>query len=85
MNCREFVDFLMTYLDGELEEGPARVFEEHMRLCPPCLVYLDTYKDTIRLGQAACRDELERSLEEPPEQLVRAILAARREMSEPGD
>lgn len=80
MNCREFVDFLMSYLEGELEAEPTRVFEDHMRLCPPCLTYLDTYRDTIRLGKLACRDELERSLEEPPEQLIRAILAARREM-----
>jgi len=78
MNCREFVDFLMTYLDGELDEEPARVFEEHMQLCPPCLTFLDTYRETIRLGRCACR-EAAPVLEEAPEELIQAILAARRE------
>lgn len=79
MRCREFVDFLMSYLDGELEPEPARVFEEHMRLCPPCMTFLDTYKDTIRLGKFACREEGPPP-EEVPEALIQAILAARREM-----
>ncbi len=77
MNCREFVDFLMSYLDGELEAAPARVFEEHMALCPPCVTFLDTYKDTIRLGKFACQDEAGPPPEEAPEQLIQAILAAR--------
>jgi predicted anti-sigma-YlaC factor YlaD len=80
MNCREFVDFLMTYLDGELEPEPARVFEEHMELCPPCLTFLDTYRDTIRLGRFACREGAP-ALEEVPEELIQAILAARRQTS----
>ena len=81
MNCREFVDFLMTYLDGELESEPARVFEDHMNLCPPCMTYLDTYKDTIRLGKFACRDDEGPPPEDAPEALVQAILAARRTTS----
>ena len=48
MNCREFVDFLMEYLDGRLDASQAAVFQEHMRECPPCEVYLDTYQETIR-------------------------------------
>jgi predicted anti-sigma-YlaC factor YlaD len=77
MNCREFVDFLMSYLDGELESEPSRVFEEHMQLCPPCLTYLDTYRDTIRLGRFACEDAEGPPPEDAPEQLIQAILAAR--------
>ena len=77
MNCREFVDFLMSYLDGELEAPQGSVFEEHMALCPPCLTFLDTYKDTIRLGKFACQDEAGPPPEEAPEQLIQAILAAR--------
>ena len=77
MTCREFVDFLMTYIDGELDEEPRRVFERHMRLCPPCGVYLDTYRDTISLGKFACRDEDAAIPEEVPDELIQAILAAR--------
>jgi len=78
MNCREFVDFLMSYMDGELAEEPKRVFEEHMRLCPPCEVYLDSYRETIRLGRSACSDAEGPPPQDAPEQLIQAILAARR-------
>ena len=77
MTCREFVEFLMRYVEGELDADPRRVFEEHMRLCPPCGVYLDTYRDTIRLGKLACKDDDGAVPEDVPEELVRAILAAR--------
>ena len=77
MNCREFVDFLMEYLDGELDPARARVFEGHMRDCPPCEVYLDTYRETIRLGKCICEPDGSMP-EDVPEELVQAILAARR-------
>ncbi len=81
MNCREFVDFLMSYIEGDLESEPTRVFEEHMRLCPPCETYLDTYRDTIRLGRFACQDENGPPPAEVPEQLIQAILAARKQQT----
>ncbi|MCA9510281.1 MAG: zf-HC2 domain-containing protein [Myxococcota bacterium] len=76
MNCREFVDFLMAYLDEELEPVARDVFEGHMGACPSCKDYLDTYADTIRLGRLACADDGVPC--DAPEELVAAILAARR-------
>ncbi len=74
MSCREFVEFLMSYLDDDLEANPLRVFEEHMQMCPPCVTFLETYRDTIRLGKFVCREQEAAG----PEALVQAILAARR-------
>ena len=86
MNCREFVDFLMAYLDGTLEASEREVFEVHMVDCPGCETYLETYRETIRLGKACfcgCSDDLP---EHVPEGLVQAILAAREagETDKPG-
>lgn len=78
MKCREFVDFLMAYLDGELPEAERATFQEHMAECPPCVTYLDTYAETVRLGQTLCRDPEGPVPEDVPEALVRAILAARK-------
>ncbi len=78
MKCQEFVDFLMDYLDGELPEGERATFEEHMDECPPCVTYLDTYAETLRLGRTLCRDPEGPVPEDVPEGLVRAILAARK-------
>lgn len=79
MTCRELADFLMAYLDGELPARQHQVFEEHTGLCPPCKNYLDTYKETVQLGKSLCRDPEGPVPEDVPEELVRAILSARRQ------
>jgi len=74
MTCREVVEFLMAYLDGELPEEARRVFEEHLAECEECVAYLASYQRATRLGATAWEAE---PCEAPPE-LVDAILAARR-------
>ena len=78
MTCREFVDFIMSYLEEEAEPAQRAVFEEHIRSCPPCLTYLDTYRDTVMLGRALCDEPDGPVPEEVPERLVQAVMAARR-------
>ena len=87
MNCREFVDFLMAYLDGTLEEPEREIFQSHMVDCPGCETYLDTYRETIRLGKVCFCGDSDDLPEQVPEGLVQAILAARGagEPGEPGE
>ena len=77
MTCKELVEFLMDYLDGLLCEPERRRFEEHLGECPDCVAYLATYQEAVRLGKEACTagDSIPTDV---PEDLVRAILAARR-------
>ena len=77
MTCRELVDFLMSYLDGELEPNARRAFEDHLGRCPPCVAYLESYRETVRLGRSLCDPPEGPPPEEVPEELVQAILAAR--------
>ena len=49
----------------------------HLRLCRDCRRYLEAYKWTITLSQAACQDPDAPIPEDVPEELVQAILAAR--------
>mgnify|MGYP002626349457 CR=1 FL=1 len=77
MTCQEFVEFLMAYLDEELPGRQRTVFEGHLEDCPPCKVYLDTYRETVELGRRVCDGDAAPP-EDVPESLVRAILAARR-------
>ena len=81
MNCREFVDFLMAHLDCELPDVQAKAFRRHMEDCPPCVTYLDTYRETVRLGGEVCADPAGAIPGDVPEELVRAVLAARRDGS----
>ncbi len=77
MTCREFVDFLMAYLDGELRGEGRRRFDHHLERCPPCVAYLDTYRTTIELVQTICGHPDDPIPADVPEDLVAAVLAAR--------
>jgi anti-sigma factor RsiW len=79
MTCQELVEFLMDYLDGVLADSVRLRFEEHLEECPDCVAYLATYREAVRLGKDACRDNQGTLPEDVPEQLVRAILQARRQ------
>ena len=77
LSCRELIDFLAAYLDGELAPEARADFDRHLSLCPSCVDYLASYRETVRLGKRACEPDAELPADVPPE-LVDAILAARR-------
>ena len=79
LKCREVIEFLDRYVDGELPATQRREFEWHLRLCRSCRAYLRTYRTTIGLGKSVLAGpEGEPVPGEIPEELVAAILAARR-------
>jgi anti-sigma factor RsiW len=77
MTCREVSEFLMSYLDDELEAAQREEFEAHLALCGDCVRYLESYEQTVRLGRAAFPRADEPAEGVVPERLVRAIVAAR--------
>jgi anti-sigma factor RsiW len=82
VNCRDFTDFIMAWLDGELPEAQARAFAAHIDKCPPCVTYLEQYKQAVAAGRLCCGEpELPG---EVPEALIQSILAARRHGGDKG-
>jgi anti-sigma factor RsiW len=77
ITCREFVDFLDDYLARRLETLQVAEFNNHLSGCPPCVAYMQTYRDSISLGKTAVTRSDEPVPETIPEDLVAAILAAR--------
>src|SRR5436309_7930225 len=77
MTCRELIDFLMAYLDGELDPAERAEFDRHLSLCPNCRNYLHSYTATVRLGKWAFASPDSAAPGDVPEDLVKAILAAR--------
>jgi anti-sigma factor RsiW len=81
LTCREFIEFLMEYLERALPVQRLSEFERHLGGCSSCRAYLQNYQSTVRLGRAAFADPEagpdDALPEDVPEDLVKAILAAR--------
>ncbi len=78
MTCRELIEFLDRYVEGALGAEEQREFDRHLALCPPCIAYLETYRESIRLAREAEREPAASAPEAMPDELVAAVLAARR-------
>ena len=77
MTCREFADFIIDYLNGELPSDVAASFDRHLSVCPDCHTYLADYRATVEAGKAAFADSEAQLPDDVPEELIRAILASR--------
>ena len=75
LTCRELTEFLADYFADELRPDERSLFEGHLAECPDCVAYLRSYAETMRLAKDAYDDDPVQA--GVPEQLVRAILAAR--------
>jgi anti-sigma factor RsiW len=81
ISCREIAEFLDDYSDGMLPAEKRAVFERHLEFCGECETYLASYRRTIAIGKSAYEkpaDRGEQASTAPPEELIRAILAARK-------
>lgn len=78
ITCQELLDFLYLYLENELPEDRRAEFDRHLAVCDPCRAYIREYQDTIRLGRGAYSETSGAAVADTPEELVRAVLEARR-------
>ena len=78
MTCRDALEFLADYLDGSLPLRKRLSLDLHLSLCRHCRAYLDNYKKAIQASRDALSDQA--LCEELPEDLVRAILAKRKQV-----
>jgi len=73
--CRDVIEFLMAYVDDELSPAQRAAFEQHLAVCPSCVNYLNGYRSTISMANAAAPTVDQGEL---PQSLVAAVRAARR-------
>jgi len=78
MKCRELADFLMDYVSGELPEENRAHFELHLDRCRNCREYLVQYEGCVKAGRIACGETSDELPANVPEDLVKAVLAARK-------
>lgn len=77
LTCREFIEFLWQYLSEELSLEERGRFDDHLTRCDPCVRYLRSYQETIKIGKAAFTPTDDPVPAEVPEELIQAILSSR--------
>ena len=58
MTCKDAIALLADYLEAALSPDGLAELEAHLRDCPPCIAYLNTYKRTRDLTAEAGRVEM---------------------------
>jgi anti-sigma factor RsiW len=65
LSCIEVVELVSAYLDDELAPATRRRVEAHLALCPPCRVYVEQVRDTVRaLGRLPAHELPEHAVTE---------------------
>ena len=69
ITCRELVELVTDYLEGALAPADRERFEAHLKICGPCVTYVEQLRSTVTAVGAlsettiapAARDELLRA------------------------
>jgi len=78
VTCREFAQFIADFLDGELPPAERQAFDRHLARCGNCTRYLDGYRQTVAMGKHAFAEPEAPVPADVPEELLDAIVRARR-------
>lgn len=57
-NCKDSIDLLLEYLDGELPAEVREKLEAHFGGCTPCEEFLRTYRATPHLCRKALKKQM---------------------------
>ena len=78
LTCKEFDDFMVDYLDGDLTVWQKFMCWLHVKMCRECASFIQQYQKVIKFGQSAFDapddDPLPDSV---PEELIKAALVYR--------
>jgi anti-sigma factor RsiW len=66
LTCRELVELVTDYIEGQLDDAARDRFEAHIADCPACTLYLEQMRQTIaalgRIPPESLSPEAEREL-----------------------
>ena len=77
ITCAEFETMVDAYVDGELGPVSRVIVDLHLATCPLCSRYLKAYVKAREYAVDTLTAEESAALDEIPEDLITAILAAR--------
>jgi Putative zinc-finger len=56
--CKEITDLIFGYLNDTLSPSVRRDFKRHLRICPDCVNFLNTYKKTASVTRSIRPEEI---------------------------
>jgi len=56
--CKQMTDLVFDYLNDKLNPSIKRDFERHLRICPDCVNFLNTYKKTVSVTRSLRAEEI---------------------------
>lgn len=71
-DCKELFAVLSQYLDAELPPADCEAIRAHVMNCPPCVKFIESLEQTIRL----CRESKNAELPPLDEKVRKELLAA---------
>jgi anti-sigma factor RsiW len=77
-DCQRLVALLTEYVENELSAAMKSELERHLDCCPPCLAFLDQYRD----ASVTCREALLKQVPDDLETRLMSYLRVR--CGEPG-
>ena len=73
INCRKLIlEYLIEYEDGSMPEADRLELEHHFHCCPPCVVFLKSYRATGRTLKMLKPRDIPTNLAEAVIRFVRA-------------
>jgi hypothetical protein len=81
LSCREIVDYCLDFLSGSLPDREKQLFSSHLRNCPECMKFFETYRRTPEIS----REALALSMPDRVRVAVRDYLRERYEPSSASD
>lgn len=69
--CQELVELLCDYLEGDLPKEEQQELDRHMRECPPCMAFLNTYKKTSQICRSLRPEDIPQEMRERLEAFLR--------------
>jgi predicted anti-sigma-YlaC factor YlaD len=61
MTCKDAIELFSEYLEAAVDSDTLARLEQHLRDCPPCVAYLNTFRRSRELAREASEVEM------PPE------------------
>jgi hypothetical protein len=56
--CTDYCNHLSDYLDGDIGEEECKGLEEHLALCKPCSLVLQSLRTTLHLCSKGVSDDI---------------------------